>query len=306
MIKIAFFGTSDRSIPLLDALNDSDKTELVLTVTKDDVKTGRSQELKETGVKKWSKEHRIKCLTTNSLRGDKDKVIEQLNDSDVVVVIVADFSFMIPVEIIKTPPFGLVNVHFSLLPRWRGASPVQFAILNGDKTTGITFHLVSKEIDRGAIIGAIEYKIDDKPNAKELNDVLFKTAAKKLPKIIHNYVSGKIQPQPQNESLATYTYSPTQPKSTFVFKEDGRIDWRKPAMEIDRMVRAYNPWPVAWTTLSGLAKAKNITIRKDKDTDLKVKIYKVDLVKNELEIATLQIEGRKIMDWKDFLNGYAD
>ena len=308
-INVAFFGTSDRSIPVLDAIKNDPDLNLVLAITKSDVKVGRKQELKETGVKKWSKENKINFFTTSSLKYDKLRVVEQLLDSKVALGIVTDFSFIIQEEIINTPKYGIINIHFSLLPNWRGASPVQFAILNGDQITGITYHLVSKEMDRGDILFSIEYKIPDKPDSNQLNDSLFKIAAQNLPEIIKKYIRGDLVPKSQNESEATYTYSPTHPKSTFIYKEDAKINWRDSVDKIERTIRAFYPWPVAWTTLGELGQALNITLREGKHLNLKVKVHTAEVTnlggQSKLKINKLQVEGGKTMSWEEFINGYS-
>jgi methionyl-tRNA formyltransferase len=303
--NIAFFGTSDRSIPILEKIKEHPQLNLSLIVTKKDVKFGRKQTLKETEVKKWAMKNSVSYFLTDALGKDSEDVIEQLLSSDIHCGVVADFSFIIPEKIIKTPPFGLVNVHFSLLPRWRGASPVQAAILHGDEKTGITYHLVSKEMDRGEIISQIEYNITDDITSGELYDEMFVLAAEKLPETLLTYLENKAELKPQNESEATYTYSPTNPKSTFIYKEDARIDWGKDAGSIARMTRAFQPWPVVWTTLKELEKGTGVKFRSDKNKELKVKIFGAKNVDGELDITELQVEGGKKLSWGEFMNGYA-
>ncbi|GIW60408.1 MAG: methionyl-tRNA formyltransferase [Patescibacteria group bacterium] len=308
--KVAFFGTSDRSLPILESLNKH--FELVLCVTKHDTKVGRKQEMKETAVKKWARDHVIRYVEIRSLKEyDLDLVLNELGKAKPAYGIVADFSYIIPESIINFFGGRLINIHFSLLPKYRGASPVQFAILNGDETTGITFLLVSKRLDAGDILSQIGYKMNGTETSGELYETLFSVAAEKLPEVIEGYKSGSIRPMPQDENNATYTYSKTHPHHTFIFKEDGLINWKNDVKSIERKIRAFNPWPIAWTYLKDLQEASNLAhgklnFRDSVDLELTVKIYSAHLEKDKLHIDKLQVEGRKIMTWEEFKNGYLE
>ena len=188
--KIAFFGTSDRSVPILESLKDN--FDLVLCVTKEDVLIGRHQTPKEVEVKRWAKENRVNFVTINeSPKKEARRIIEQIKSSEVEIGVVADFGFIIPKEILDIFPKGIINIHFSLLPKYRGASPVQFAILNGDAQTGITYQLMEKTLDTGPIVDQITYKLNGKEASGELYRRLFNLSADYLPKVIKNYLDGK-------------------------------------------------------------------------------------------------------------------
>ncbi|MDC0449038.1 methionyl-tRNA formyltransferase [bacterium] len=306
--KVAFFGTSDRSVPILETLNQ--EFNLVLCVTKSASKIGRKQELKETQVKKWAKDNKINHITISSLKEhDLTHVIEHLNSSKPDYIIVADFSLIIPNDLLDQFPNKFINIHFSLLPKYRGASPVQFALLNGDETTGITYHLVHEKLDRGAILSQVGYRIVGNETSGDLYTTLFEIAAQKLARITNEYASGDIKPREQHEKDATYTFSQSHPKSTHIYKEDAQINWKVGAEQIERAIRAYNPWPIAWTTLEDLENAKCLSGGKVKfkphiDKNLKVKIYKSKFVGNKLEVKELQIEGKNRLTWPEFQNGY--
>lgn len=298
-MKIAFFGTSDRSIPILNALRDNN--ELVLCVTKEDSKVGRHHILKENGVKTWAKNNLVPylCIEKLDIEG-VSKITGCLKSHAVDVGVVADFSLILKQKIIDTPPFKLINIHFSLLPKYRGTSPVQFAILNGDKKTGISFYLMDKNMDTGKILAQVEYRLTGSETSGELYKTLFDIAANKLPNVIEEYVSGKTTPLPQNDAEATYTYSKTHPKNTFIYKEDARIDWGEDIEQIKREIRAYNPWPISWSTLDDLdsshfLREKGMKTHAGANKSLKIKFYTLDSV---------QVEGRKIVSWKEFENGY--
>jgi methionyl-tRNA formyltransferase len=310
-IKVAFFGTSDRSIPILDALKTSEKIELVLCVTKKDAKVGRHQDLKETEVKKWAKSNHIAVTTIAGLKGfELEALIEQLKTSNVEYGLVADFSFIIPYPLIEFFNGRLLNIHFSLLPMYRGASPVQFTILNGDQMAGITFMLVDKKLDAGKIIHQIGYKMSGTETSGELYNTLFELSAQNIEYVLENYANEQFKPRSQDEAKATYTYSPSHPDHTFIYKEDAQISWKAEVTKIYNMVRAFNPWPVAWTTAGDLENNKKLWLPKLKlrngiDKIQKLKIYTAGVTTDDkLEIKELQIEGRNKMDWRTFENGY--
>lgn len=307
-MKIAFFGTSDRSVPILEALNATGF--LVLCVTKPDSKIGRKQEIKENGVKTWAKANNIPYLEVASLKGETaTHIITDLKKYEVTYGVVADYSLMIPNDIIDYFNKKLLNIHFSLLPKYRGSSPVQFALLNGDKSTGITYLLIENKLDAGDIIFQIEYNINSNFTSQELYKILFKLAGENLPKVLSEYDKHLLPTSKQDESKATYTYSPTQPKSTCIFKEDAKLAWEKTPEQLECAIRAYNPWPIAWTTLTDLtATSKIVTkahnLRKGIDGALKVKIFSSKITEGLLEIESLQVEGKNKTAWDTFENGY--
>ncbi|MBU0535284.1 MAG: methionyl-tRNA formyltransferase [Patescibacteria group bacterium] len=307
-LNVVFFGTSDRSISILKSLKKS--FNLQLCVTKTDTKVGRNQEKRETAVKKWAIKNSIKFAEVSSLKDkDLEQVAKQIEKLKPDFGVVTDFSYIIPPEIIKIFDTKLINIHFSLLPKYRGASPVQFSILNGDEMTGITFYIVDERMDTGNIISQIGYKMCSKETSGELYDILFKIAADKLPEILEKYSLSQITPLPQDKESATYTFSKTHPKSTFIYKEDAQINWVQKPEEIERMIRAFNPWPIAWSYLKDLEKTKclsnsKINMKETVNKNLKVKIYSSDVVEEKLSIKELQIEGKNKMTWEDFKNGY--
>lgn len=306
-IKVIFFGTSDRSVPILESIKNN--FDLILCITKKDTKVGRKQVVRETQVKKWAKEESVPFLEISSLKNeDLELVSKKIDELKPDYGVVADFGYIIPKKIIDLLKNKIINVHFSLLPKYRGASPVQFAILNGDKTTGVTYYILDEKMDTGDIISQIEYKIDSNITSGELYEKLFQISAEKLPNVIEKFNSGNLNVTKQDDKKVTYTFSISHPKNTYVFKEDARIDWDLTAKKIERMVRAYNPWPIAWTTLGNLEKAKvlseNIFLKELTNKNLKVKIFRTHLEDNKLKIDELQIEGKNKISWDEFRNGY--
>ncbi len=307
-IRTVFFGTSDRTEPILKSLYQN--TKLALCVTKAPVRVGRHQEIKETKVAEWAQKHGINTFKVQRIQQDEAKLIEAVKRAEPDVIIVADFGFILKEAVLDAFGNKLINIHFSLLPRWRGASPVQATILAGDTTTGITFMKMERGMDTGDILFQKEVLVKPRITAEELYEYLFKEAGVLVSKIAGDYVAGKLKPVKQDEASATYTYSKTHPKSTFVFKEDAKINWQEPAEQILRGIRAYNPWPIAWTTLGELGsttKLKGEVRLKEKwaGSPRVLKIYEARQTDDEKILPSIvQVEGKRKGTWQEFLNGY--
>ncbi len=200
------------------------------------------------------------------------------------LVIVASYGKIIPKDILKIPKYGCLNVHGSLLPKYRGPSPIQTAILNNDKETGVTIILMDEKIDHGKIISNSKFLISKKFTYPELCEKLANLGVKLLIETIPKWTKGQIKPKPQNESKASYT--------KILKREDGKIDWNKSAQEIERQIRAFNPWPGTFTFI----KHKNKTLR--------IKILEANVKDNKLIIKKLQPEGKKPMTFEEFQRGY--
>lgn len=320
-MNVAFFGTSDKSTPILEKLNED--FNLVLCVTKADTLVGRKQEKRQTEVKKWAKEHKIRCTEVEKLDDETaQKVVRALKSEKVKVGIVADFDYIIPPVIYESIPYGLVNIHFSLLPKYRGASPIQHAILNREEVTGISYLLIDEGMDTGDILFQVKFGLTGHENTQELYDTLFEIAGNYLPEVLNRFASGLVEPQKQDNKESTYCVSPSHPRSTYLYKEDAQINWGTSLDEIYAQIRAYYPWPVAWTTLSDMGGAK-LTVSMDgicekgsngdgtfrfvpkSEKEMRIKIYRAVKESTCLKILEIQPEGKKIMSWKDFINGYA-
>ncbi len=199
------------------------------------------------------------------------------------LVIVANFGKILPRDVLAIPRYGCLNIHPSLLPKYRGATPIQSAILNDDKETGVTIILMDEKIDHGPIISNSKFKIkNSKLTYRELHNELAKLGAKLLIETIPRWIKGKIKPRLQDESEATYTKILTW--------EDGRIDWKKPIDYIERQVRALNPEPGTYT----LYKEKIL------------KILETEIQNNKLIIKKVHLAGKKSMSFEDFLRGHQD
>uniref|UniRef100_A0A831TA99 Methionyl-tRNA formyltransferase n=1 Tax=Thermorudis peleae TaxID=1382356 RepID=A0A831TA99_9BACT len=241
VITIVFFGTSEFAVPILQSLASDSRFTVSLVVTQPDRPAGRGQRLMPPPVKKTAQEMGLPVFQPESLRapGSRERLEQVVAD----IYVVAAYGEILPKSILRLPLRGAVNVHPSLLPRYRGASPVQAAILNGDEETGITIIEMTARMDAGPILAQIRVPIAPRETAGELLARLAVLASQTLPDLVERYARGDIVPIPQDETQASYTRPLT--------KEDARIDWSKPGEEIERLVRAMQPWPRAWTMVDG-------------------------------------------------------
>jgi len=308
MINIAFFGTSDKSYPILEKLNQD--FNLTLCITRTDSKVGRNQKLMPCGVKKWAKKNGVDFLCIDSITNSEQEILAALKSHKTDLGVVADFKFIIPKNILDFPKHGLINIHFSLLPKLRGASPVQHAILKGLKETGVTYYVMNEKMDEGDVINQVTYDLNQTETTGELYKKLFELAADNLSKTIKDYIGGEFKPTKQDSAKATYCNSKTRPETTYIYKEDARIDWSKEPEVIERQIRAFNPWPIAWTTLGELENNNKlysqIQLKKSTYPKYRVKIIEAEKVNGQLGIDKLQVEGKNEIDWMSFMNGYAD
>jgi methionyl-tRNA formyltransferase len=297
--KIVFMGTPDFSVPSLLSL--ISQTNVLAVVTQPDKKVGRKQEVTQSPVKKIALEHKIEVLQPEKVKGNFE-FIKQIKDLQPDLIVAVAYGFILPQEIIDIPKYGIINVHASLLPKYRGASPIQSAILNGDKETGVTIMLIDDKMDTGPMLGQRTITITDNDNFESLHDKLSMLGSDLLSETLSKYINGEIKPVAQNESEATYC--------KILNKEDGKIDWNKSAEEIERQIRAFNPWPGSFTFWEGkqlrIIKALDIKVIGNKIGE----VFKtndgigVKCGKDALEILELQLEGKRPMTAKEFLNGY--
>jgi len=284
-MKVIFFGTSEFAIPSLEALIEANSG-LIAVITAPDRLAGRGKKQILSPVKTWLKESapKIKILEPEKINDDFISEISKLAPD---LGIVASYGKILPQKLIDMFPKGILNVHPSLLSKYRGASPIQTTILNGDTKTGVSIMLVDSKMDHGPILARKELDIASPPEVEWdyefLHDTLAKFGAKLLIETLPKWINGEITPEVQNESMATYT--------KMLKKEDGLIDWSKPAEYIERMIRAYNPWPGTFT------KMKNGKI---------LKIKKAEISNGKLKILIVQPEGKKEMPYEAFLRGNPD
>ncbi len=241
MARIVFLGTPEFAVPSLQALMDHPDFEIVGVVTQPDRPAGRGQRVQQSAVKQRAVALGLPVFQPTTLRDES--AVAHLRSWQPDVIVVAAFGQILRQPVLELAPHGCVNVHASLLPRWRGAAPIQYAIRAGDTQTGITIMQMDAGLDTGPILAQRAIPIAPDETAATLHDKLSTLGAEMLPGTLIGMLSGEIKPQPQPDEGATL--APT------LSKEAGRIDWSQPAVEIDRQVRAYDPWPGAFTFVDG-------------------------------------------------------
>lgn len=301
MIKTIFIGTPDFAIPSLESLIKDDFFNIVGVITQPDKPSGRKQIITPPPVKLIAQKYNIPVFQPKKIASFASKILELKPD----LIVVAAYSQIIPKSILDIPKYGCVNVHGSLLPKYRGAACIQAPILAGDKESGVTIIQMDKGLDTGPILAQKSIKIQKEWTAGALFSKISTLGAEILIPALKQYLEGKIKPMPQDPSQASYVGK--------ISKRDGRIDWSKPAEHIERLVRAMNPWPGAYAKKQ--KNNKTIKIIKVESETLKINQYKagelflyenklaVQCGRNALAIKKLQLEGKKILDAKNFLQG---
>ena len=296
-MKVVFFGTPEFALPSLRALVSAGYT-VPLVVTRADKPAGRGKKLTPPPVKLEAQRFGIPVLQPE---GKEQELLRRLKELEPDLAVVVAYGRFLPEGVLKVPRYGFVNLHPSLLPEYRGASPIQSALLDGKKTTGVTVLKVTPELDAGDILSQVRVPISRSDNAKTLSDRLAKVGAELLLNTIPRYVSGEITPVPQEHSRATYCYQ--------IRKDMGRIDWKLPAERIFNMVRAFTPWPSAYTTFRG-RRVKVVSgepVSGDGEPGRVVSLENGILVgtgRGLFKIERLVPEGRKEMSAQDFVRGY--
>ncbi len=238
-LRVVFMGTPEFAVPTLKKLIATQH--VVGVVTRPDKPKGRSKHPVPSPVKEVALAHGLPLLQPRTLRSEEVQAALRAWEPEVIVV--AAFGLILPNAVLEMPPHGCVNVHASLLPRWRGAAPVAAAILAGDQETGVTIMLMDEGVDTGPILAQKREPILPEDTTATLSERLAQLGADLLAETLPLWARGEIVPQPQDERQATY--------APMLRKEDGWIDWREPAVLIERRVRAYQPWPTAMTRWQG-------------------------------------------------------
>ena len=307
-IRILFFGTPKFGDAVLNGLIENNYKP-VSVIANPDKAVGRSKELTSPPTKILAQKYNIPVFQPVKLKDSS--VIQKIKDISPDLIVVAAYGKIIPKEILDIPKYGSLNVHASILPRWRGASPIQFAILNGDKNTGVTIMLMDEEMDHGPILTQKEIKISAKETVASLHDKLADLGTKLLLKTIPDWISGKIKPAKQEENETTYT--------KILTKEDGKIIWAKNAEDIERQIRAFSNWPTSfcfWKKNKELLRIKILEANFNNQNKNELAYGKVFLTENKelavncgegyLVIKILQLEGKKAMSQEEFLKGNPD
>ncbi len=315
MIRIIYMGTPLFAVPALEALIENARSgqvvpegyEIVTVITRIDKPAGRGKEIVYSQVKQVALSHGIPVWQPGSLKRPEN--IEALAAYHADLYIVAAFGQILPQGVLDQPHYGTLNIHASLLPKYRGVSPIPAAILQGDKETGVTIMLIDAGVDTGPTLLKRSIPIAEDDTTGSLTLKLAELGARALLEVLPLWVQCKITPQPQDEQLASYT--------RMLRKEDGEIDWNRPAAELARAIRAYTPWPSAYIYWRGRllkiisahavglepgeeVKPGTVSLRKENGEQ----VLSVVTGNGLLVVDNLQLEGRKAMSAGEFVRGY--
>ena len=298
MSRIVFMGTPDFAVPDLKKLIETQN--VVGVVTQPDRPAGRGRQLRPSPVKQVAIEANIPLYQPKSLR--KEEAAAPLREWQPDLIIVAAFGQILRPHVLDLPPLGCINIHASLLPRWRGASPIQHAILAGDAETGITLMQMDAGIDTGDMYVKEAVPIADGETAVTLHDKLAELGAGMIERHLNDIINGKITPTKQNDDESTH--------APMISKEDGRLDWSESAVALDRRIRAMTPWPGATTTWQGKG-LKIIEAQPVNDSSVGTvgqvsgndeKLF-VQAGNGSLQLHKIQLAGKRAMSISDFLRG---
>ncbi|WP_210150841.1 methionyl-tRNA formyltransferase [Chryseobacterium scophthalmum] len=303
-LKVVFLGTPEFAKTALEAIHQSNH-EVVGVVTVADKASGRGQKINQSPVKVFAAENNIPVFQPEKLRNPE--FLEELKKLDADVFVVVAFRMM-PKVLFEMPRMGTFNLHASLLPDYRGAAPINYAVINGEEKTGATTFFINEKIDEGNILLQEEIPVLENENAGSLHDRLMKMGSKLVVKTLDGLAENSIieKPQPEVE----------HPKNAYkIFKENTRIDWTKNSKEVHQFVLGMSPYPAAFTTLKIGEEEKGLKIYNGKFevSEHRKPVGSLEISKNDFKIYTkdgayfpleLQLEGKKRMNVKDFLNGF--
>ena len=241
-VRVVFAGTPAFSIPCLEALLGADSVQVTGVYTGPDRPVGRGQKHRHSAVKEFALQHNMPVFQPESLR--QEDVLQQLRRLNPDLMVVVAYGLLLPPDLLAVPPLGCVNLHASLLPRWRGAAPIQRAIEAGDEITGVSLMRMEPGLDNGPVLARSAIPIAAQDTGGSLHDKLAPLAAELLAANLPTLAAHELKAEPQDESLACYA-----PK---LEKSEGRLDWRLDAVALVRKVRAFNPWPAALVELGGI------------------------------------------------------
>lgn len=297
-MRIVFMGTPDFAVPSLQALIDAGH-DVCAVYTQPDKPQGRKQILTAPPVKTLALEHDIPVFQPNTLKNEDEQA--RLRELAPEVIIVVAYGKLLPKAVLDIPPHGCINVHGSLLPRWRGAAPIQWAVIAGDEMAGVTTMQMAEGLDTGDMLLTYETKVGEKETAGELFDRLAQSGAELLTQTLVKL--DEITPRPQDDAQSCYAH--------MLDKQMAVIDWSRSAHEIDCLIRGLNPWPIALTTLSG-KRLKVFAAEKTAGNGEPGTVLEADPKKGltvacgagALELTEIQLVGGKRMKATDFLRGH--
>ncbi|MDT0775374.1 methionyl-tRNA formyltransferase [Staphylococcus pseudintermedius] len=300
MSKIIFMGTPDFSTAILEMLIDTE--EVIAVVTQPDRPVGRKRVLTPPPVKKVAVAHDIPVYQPEKLSGSAE--LETLLQTECDLIVTAAFGQLLPESLLEHPKFGAVNVHASLLPKYRGGAPIHQAIIDGEAETGVTIMYMVKKLDAGDIISQQAIPIEDKDNVGTMHDKLSRLGTELLKETLPSIINGTNDRTPQDEALVSFASN--------IQREDERIDWTQDARTIFNHIRGLSPWPVAYTTFEDknmkLYKAQFVKGQSGRPGEI------IDVTKKHIIIGTgsddaialteIQLAGKKRMSVAQFLSGF--
>ena len=299
-MKIVFMGTPDFAVSTLESLVKGGH-EVIAAVTQPDKPKGRGKAVQYTPVKEKALEYEIPVY--QPVKARDPEFVELLKGMDPDVIVVVAFGQLLPKAILDIPKYGCVNVHASLLPKYRGAAPIQWAVIDGEEVSGVTTMLMDEGLDTGDMLERAEIVLDEKETGGSLFDKLSALGGELILSTLEKMENGTITRTPQGDSTTSY--------AKMLKKTMGEIDWHMEAVKIERLIRGLNPWPSAYTSLKGktvkiwsadvvagesTGNPGRVTVTKDK--------LLVECGENFLSITELQLEGKKRMETAAFLRGF--
>ncbi len=299
-LKTIFMGTPDFAVPCLEVLQA--KTEVLAVITQPDRPKGRGHNLQASPVKQKALEYNLPVLQPEKIKTEEFTAELEKLQPDLIVVVA--FGQILSQRILDIPPLGCVNVHASLLPRYRGAAPIHWSIINGEKETGVTTMLMDAGLDTGDMLLKDKVTITEEMTTEELHDQLMAMGGKLLAETIDGLANGTITPEKQDDSISNY--------AGMLNKETGHIDWSKSAVEIHNLIRGLNSWPVAWSMKDGKnykfwrTKVENGNSDKAPGTVVELRKNSFCLATGEglLEVLEIQPPSKKRMSAGDLLRGH--
>ncbi len=305
MMNVIFFGTQAWSASFLKTLLQQPDIKIVAVVTQPDKPVGRHHVLTASSVKQLALKEGLLCLQPEKLKNPI--FVSQLQQLNAEIGVVIAYGKLIPHSIIRSFPKGCLNVHPSLLPLWRGPSPIQSAILAGDTTSGVTIMLIDEQMDHGPILDQFALPIDSQETPDSFIKKVIRVGGDFFIETFFHYIQGSIKPHPQQDEQATYC--------SLLTKEDGRIDWNYSANELERKIRAFHPWPGTWTTIHLEHNLWRLKILRAVCIDIQSPVLVGTLFlhnqhlcvatgQGTLELVTLQPEGKTPMSAQEFVAGY--
>ena len=302
-LKLIFMGSPEYTLPILNDLLTSNHS-IQAVFTEADKLIKRNKIVLENPIKQY-------CIKLNIpvfqfTKENNKKIFEEVSKTKPDAIIIASYGVILPKKVLEIPPLGCINIHPSMLPKYRGPSPIPSTILNGDYNSGVTLMKLDTGMDTGPIIAQEKFLIDPSHNASDLTKKLFSLGGKLLTKILPDFASGNIQVTPQNDKKATTTLK--------IKKTDGLIKWSNTSEYIKNQIKAFTPWPGTYTFWqgnriiihNGNEYQKNVNLKSTPGTIVQLSNQSIGVVTstNFLELKKIQLEGKKVLSVEEFLMGY--